>query len=398
MLFFLSSLIRCRRLLPADYTAKETLETLIRQTVPHPDCVLATVCMNRFLHHGFQCNTTIEYTHNLEDSFYADSILRYAYDAWGYHARQSLHLEPFASQLREFVAGCQSFPACVPRSLDILGPLHVVAHFNLPIALAGSIKDVNVRTKKMGSTALCVACLRRSVDAVAELLQLPETDVNLNANFAWDARGTPLMLAGLVGGKDVFRLVLKHPNVEVNGRDIDGRTLLLLMPARTPNSREMVELLISHPKLEVNLTNKWGVTGLMSAAYDGSDHKLSLLLGHPKIQVNLLNTWGLSALMEAARNGQVGCVELLLKHPDVEVNLVNSSNRTALMHAAECGHKAVVELLLAHGARADILDDNGWTAEKWALEHARGDIVQLLQVYVPTKGKQSSLSHSRRSS
>ena len=51
---------------------------------------------------------------------------------------------------------------------------------------------------------------------------------------------------------------------------------------------------------------------------------------------------------------------------------------SALMFAARNGHEEVVTRLLKAGARLDLKNDQGETAESWALKHRNTDIAELI--------------------
>jgi ankyrin repeat protein len=87
---------------------------------------------------------------------------------------------------------------------------------------------------------------------------------------------------------------------------------------------------------------------------------------------------GRTALIYASSGPFAETVELLLNN-GAEVNLQGSAEGfTALMMAAAEGHVEVVRLLLAHDARADILDRDGDTAEKFARERGQTEVLKLL--------------------
>ncbi|KAH6910052.1 hypothetical protein BKA70DRAFT_1424554 [Coprinopsis sp. MPI-PUGE-AT-0042] len=151
----------CRGLLVVDketelvrlvhYTAKEPLERLMLETFPRLHSLMALLCMGRLIHHGFQ--NWQGSPENLNDATEVDPLLTYAYHAWSKHALNSLNDPSMVTKVKGFVRGCRSFPLFKYYDYveDLLGPLHVVGFFHLPISLAGgpliNALDPNRRTK-----------------------------------------------------------------------------------------------------------------------------------------------------------------------------------------------------------------------------------------------------------
>ena len=72
----------------------------------------------------------------------ADPLLAYVVHYWDHHGRESLNAADVYKQLADFVSGATNFPGAshANRSelLDLLTPLHILAHYNLPITLIPS--------------------------------------------------------------------------------------------------------------------------------------------------------------------------------------------------------------------------------------------------------------------
>lgn len=118
-------------------------------------------------------------------------------------------------------------------------------------------------------------------------------------------------------------------------------------------------------------------TPLMWAAYNGHTAVAAYLLEQgAKVDARDIN--GRSALLYASSGPFPETVELLLNN-GAEVNLQGTTEGfTALMMAAAEGQVEVVRLLLARGARADILDRDGDTAEKFAREKGHSEVLKLM--------------------
>jgi len=118
-------------------------------------------------------------------------------------------------------------------------------------------------------------------------------------------------------------------------------------------------------------------TPLMWAAYNGHTEVAAYLLKRGA-NVDARDINGRTALLYASSGPFPETVELLLNN-GADVNLQGTTEGfTALMMAAAEGQTEVVRLLLAHGARADILDRDGDTAEKFARERGQAGVLELL--------------------
>ena len=76
---------------------------------------------------------------------------------------------------------------------------------------------------------------------------------------------TPLHLAARFGRKEIVKILVKQPNIEINARDSNKNTPL--HNAAILGNKETVELLLNHPDLQINLKNKNEKTALDMALY-----------------------------------------------------------------------------------------------------------------------------------
>ncbi|KAH6880250.1 ankyrin repeat-containing domain protein [Coprinopsis sp. MPI-PUGE-AT-0042] len=397
------------------YTAKETIEGLLHEAVPHPHSLLAAVCMTHLADCGFQ-NTTIGSEEEFKTVLEKDPLLAYASEAWAFHARTGLDEEDTERRTAQFVRESKAFPAFTgfdrTSYFDILTPLHILGLYDLPLALIEdtAMGNPNVTTKVYRQSPLMVASQTGHESIVAFLLPLSDIQVNLMTREGW----TALMRAASAGHEGIINLLLTHPRILVNLINNEGRSATML--AARNGHTGVVVLLLAHPGVQLNATdnNAWsalmlaarnGQTGavalllahpgiqanladhnmwlaLMLAARNGHTGVAALLLAHPGIQVNLLNNDGWSALMMAARNGPEGIIRLFLAHPEIQVNLVNKQGYSALMEAARNGHSGAVTLLLAHaGIQANLVNNEGWSALMFAAKFGHTDVAGLLLVH-----------------
>ncbi|KAH6909744.1 hypothetical protein BKA70DRAFT_175062 [Coprinopsis sp. MPI-PUGE-AT-0042] len=301
------------------YTAKDTVEQLIIETSPQPHAFLSAVCLARLTDSGLQ-GTTLRCKWQLEEALQAEPFLSYAYNSWYIHARKSLADLLTTGRLADFVVNCHAFPVSCKRlgflpNFDVLGPLHLVAYFNLPIALAGSdsLRKPNQHTAIQQETALNLACRQGHEDAVKELLHLPNILVN-RASFYGT---TPLMWASAEGHEGAARLLIACPGLNINAADHNGWTALFW--ASLNGHKGVVALLLSHPDVDINVANDIGSTPLVRASEFGHEEVVALFLSHPDVDVNTANDHKDTALKRAAMAGKEGVVKLLLTHPSIQV-------------------------------------------------------------------------------
>ncbi|KAM7201213.1 hypothetical protein V8F20_004959 [Naviculisporaceae sp. PSN 640] len=263
-------------------------------------------------------------------------------------------------------------------------------------------------------------------DVARTLLANPLVDVNITAP---DSMGTPLNRA--VGSKnlDMVRLLVRHPDIDINHRNSEGKTPLWAAAekATEPPSDNMVDLLLGHPKVDIN----YGGCAALRAAFDKGNHSTAAILFHDsrinhshlreyygtewptKLSAipiafggykslekafNLLKKLGVaqvhegvsSALMHVMsnRHTSIADVEVFLadvvKEPE-RLAILGASNPsqwgpTALHAAVEnpLVGAEVVDLLLSGGVPIDNKDTVGRTALSIAVSLGKDSIVDLL--------------------
>ncbi|KAH6868947.1 ankyrin repeat-containing domain protein, partial [Coprinopsis sp. MPI-PUGE-AT-0042] len=264
------------------YTAKEFLNRHIEEFFTQPHAHLSPVCMALLTDSGIQRQTFSDHW-ELQQFLQAKPLLSYAYDSWLIHVRHSVGHPPTTSRLAEFVQKCHTFPVQHQSlheqglSFEMLGPLHLAAFFNLPIAVAGihNLRNPNRRSAKQKVTALHLAAMEGHDCAVKELLQLHNTLVN-----AVDIREeTPLMWASAFGNEEATRLLVGRTDININGADGEGQTALIWASRR--GHEGVVTILLSHPDIDVSMADRLGFTALSWASKQGHEGTVMVLRSHP---------------------------------------------------------------------------------------------------------------------
>lgn len=177
--------------------------------------------------------------------------------------------------------------------------------------------------------------------AALQTALLGRSDVNVRDKLT---QSSALEYAVRNGNREIVQALL-WAKVDVNGRDNEGQTVLMLLSEETTD--EIVWDLIN-AGAKVNLRDKDGDTALISVAEVNNVEALKVLLD-AGAKVNGTNNDGETALMLAASNGLVHNVRALIL-AGADVNARDKDGKSALMYAIEDDHKAVIRLLKAHGA------------------------------------------------
>ncbi len=137
--------------------------------------------------------------------------------------------------------------------------------------------------------------------------------------------------------------ILKEKESDINGRNQDGKTLLLV--AILGNNVNAVRRLLERGA-DPTLRNEYGYTLIHVAVINYTDPDiLNLLLESGKVDINEKTEYGVTALHMAIRQSNT----------------------------------ATAEFLLSKGANPNVTDQDGWTPLHWAARYAKDmDIVELL--------------------
>ncbi|KAG2011164.1 ankyrin repeat domain-containing protein 50, variant 2 [Coprinopsis cinerea AmutBmut pab1-1] len=367
------------------YTAHESLPPVLKRYLQEPHGLLFKATTRRLIECGVVANQKgFSRWYYVQEGLAREPLLKYSYDHWAYHARESMANPIYADAVRQFVCQCTSFPSVFDSELAILSPLHVAARYGFHEILHAVLMETaegNVTLRTGGDvdlTALMLASRHGHAETVDALL----------------GYSRPSRLKTVFGGRGRPRIHV--PKDHVNLRDDDGRTALIHAAS---NGREgTVERLLAHKDTKVNIGDSDGWTALIYAAWKGSKHTVERLLAHKDTKVNIGDRDGWTALIYAAEGGGEGTVARLLAHQRTDVNITDGKGDTALIVASRRGFPEVVRLLLQYnGIDVSRKNKKGHTALMVAQEEMRdswkrdryAEVVKLL-----TEFEQRSASSS----
>ncbi len=178
---------------------------------------------------------------------------------------------------------------------------------------------------------------------------------------------------------------LLEEGADVNCADSCGIPALMLAVYHQqchPDAQENLRMLLKHPHIDVNRADKEGRTPLHAAADYGRADVLRELLNFPVIQANVSDSRGRTPLHEAAESGSAECVRLLLQNGSIDINQADKDGQTALLIALEQNHADCIHLLLnSPELSINQADKYGETALHLAAEKGLPELMQkILQI------------------
>lgn len=231
------------------------------------------------------------------------------------------------------------------------------------------------KNKKKSQDAIKCASRRRCLAVIAGLLA--------------GAGVTPMAFAGAYDeffkavkfdDADTVASLLKRGMDPNTSEPTRGETGLML--AARENAMKVFRLLLAHPDTNVDFMARNGDTALMIAAYTANKPAVEALLAKGAE----VNRPGWTALHYAAAAGSNEIVALLLEHY-AYIDAESPNRTTPIMMAARGGHILTVKLLLDEGADATLKNDLGMTAIDFARSVDRQDIADGLIYRLKKAGK-----------
>ena len=205
----------------------------------------------------------------------------------------------------------------------------------------------------------------------------------------------PLHRACLCGDAESVSRLLSGRATDVDARDMDGRTSLMVASAQ--GHRGIVETLLgagARPECADNAK----MTALMLACSEGKGEVATVLV-EPTRQAGALDLQderGYTALMWSAEQGLVPAVQRLT-HFSANCALTNQKGMTPLALACAKRHEEAAKILIAPTRQAgaiDLADGRGFTAMAWSEMMALQSVGDVLQEQGAAAGLPPVLVHS----
>jgi ankyrin repeat protein len=192
-----------------------------------------------------------------------------------------------------------------------------------------------------------------------------------------DMNETRLHMAAANNDDATIRSLLLE-KVEIDARDSDGRTALLLATHR--NHIEVARALIE-AGADVNAKDNIHDSAYLYAGARGHLEILKMALAHGA-DLKSTNRYGGTALIPASERGHVETVRTLIK-AGVDVDHINKLGWTALLEAIILGnggasHQQIVQLLVDAKTNVNIADRDGVSPLRHARNRGFSEIEQIL--------------------
>ena len=352
-------------------------------------------------------------------------FLEYAYQYWGDHARDAAHNPASQGAVMQFVSDEYRIAAATQAlwylnsETDVdwdvrkgANALHICAWFGLTDAISsllGQGIDIDSKDPKHAQTPLMYACRRGQAAAVALLL---DRGARLDV---MSSRGNSALYEAVFAGRlEVLKVLLAHPDLDVNETHPGRSNQTALMFAAQEGKWNIIDSLLEQDALDVNLQDANRNTALCLAILSDKTKIAVQMIEYEgkSFQLNLVNWTGSSALILAASQGQVEVVdklldkgadpsirdeegggtallravdsksvrvvEIMLKHENVNVHALDDDDRGLLHGAALSGCAEILELLLDQGLDFNAKDKKGKTPLHDASQAGAFDVTKLL--------------------
>lgn len=178
----------------------------------------------------------------------------------------------------------------------------------------------------------------------------------------------------LAAARDQPSFVMKLLLSGVDPNQADAQRNTALHKAIMEESERVVKLLIDHPQTDVNALNQAGETPVMLAALRGRLPWVQALVQRGA----LINEAGFTALHYACSGPDNGVTAWLVAQ-GAELDARSPNGSTPLMMAAGYGSPDSVEVLLEAGANARLMNDKGLSALDFARKSGRPELVRRIQ-------------------
>ncbi|KAL8939033.1 MAG: hypothetical protein Q9216_003582 [Gyalolechia sp. 2 TL-2023] len=207
-------------------------------------------------------------------------------------------------------------------------------------------------SSRNNQTPLMIAASLRRIQIIPVLIHKPGLDVNFQFD---DSQSTALHLAAASGDSKTTRLILSHPEIDVNKK---SRWSPPLTNAASGGYFLVVEALLDHgadPELQEGADEASGTA--LNRAIDYGHAEIVRLLLERGANPRVLDTYNRTIIHSAAVNGQTDILRILFEeNVDVDINAQGTNGRTAMHDATYFNYCSTIKVLFENGARTDIHD------------------------------------------
>jgi ankyrin repeat protein len=136
-------------------------------------------------------------------------------------------------------------------------------------------------------TLLHIAVRHNYLEIIDYLLQIPNIHLNLQSYCGYTALHYSINANPLINSRDsninVIRLLLNHPEIDVNIGCNGGTTPLLL--AIDNNNIDAVKILLADERIDINQEDSMGITPIVIAYDLGHEEIINLLLNDKRLEL-----------------------------------------------------------------------------------------------------------------
>ncbi|KAL6628018.1 ankyrin [Neocallimastix sp. 'constans'] len=268
------------------------------------------------------------------------------------------------------------------KGKSVLGRAVIKNHTKL-VQLLLKTPNINVNLKDNSNyVPLIYAVCLENKDIVELLLQHPNIDVNYLYEYDYDHS----LFYSMIHDQNVIVNPLDdHPVNNFNLQDKIGISSLHYAISR--GHKDIAKLLINHPNINVNslgvsLRGLYGIPPLSMAIYEGYEDVAELLLQKENIDIHPTNILFFDPLVVASTYGYEKIVKLLLNRPEEDIIKNSDIYFQALLCAVDEGYENIINLLLRKGKNININREYRHTLLEYAIMLGRMDIVKLLIEYL----------------
>ena len=121
--------------------------------------------------------------------------------------------------------------------------------------------DVNIKDRKIGTTAMMHLVTMNNLECLKKLSAVPCVDWNIKCNAGW----SPLTLAAEYDSTDILRFLLTVPGIDLNITDIRGRNIAQIVVEKIGGGHRLdsLKLLAGDSRINWNIKNENGDTPIM---------------------------------------------------------------------------------------------------------------------------------------